>query len=431
MAGNSGQAVTVEPVGSAKLAAPRATLRAPPEPGMHQVQFEVNGVRTNPAAFVVSPLPQVTEQEPNDTPATANRVTIPCGINGRIGARRDLDHFVFAAKKGQAVRFEVQARRFGTILHSSLDSVLDVMTPAGAVLASNDDENGKDAGLVFTPPADGDYVLRIRDLNSKGGETAVYHIEADLARPDFALRCDPCKAMIGPGSSTAWFVHAVRSNGFAGPIAVTVEGLPKGVTASPVTITPDRTVGLVVLTAAPDAAIDATNVTVRGTAPLPLGDPRGPTLTRTAVGNEEIYLPGGGRGRFDVILLTVAVTQPSDILRVDVSPATVTLKPGEEVKLDVTVTRRPDFTQGVSLDVPLRHLGSVYGNPLPAGGTMVEEKSKTLLGTGTTGHIVLKAAPNAAPVENVPICVQAFVSINFVVKIGYCSRPISVTVRKP
>ena len=75
------------------------------------------------------------------------------------------------------------------------------------MLASNDDTFGKDAALVFTPTADGDYVLRIRDLNSKGGPTAVYYIEADWARPDFTLRCDPDKAMIGPGTSTAWYVH--------------------------------------------------------------------------------------------------------------------------------------------------------------------------------------------------------------------------------
>ena len=48
-------------------------------------------------------------------------------------------------------------------------------------------------------------------------------------------------------------------------------------------------------------------------------------------------------------------TEPSDILKVEVSPAAVTLKPGEEVTLDVTIVRRPDFTQGVSIDVPLPH----------------------------------------------------------------------------
>src|SRR6266851_3171541 len=100
------------------------------------------------------------------------------------------------------------------------------MTSKGAVLANNDDTFGKDAALVFTPPADGDYVLRIRDLNSKGGATDVYYIEADWARPDFTLRCDPDKAMIGPGSSAAWYVQVNRLQGFTGPVRVEVRGRP-------------------------------------------------------------------------------------------------------------------------------------------------------------------------------------------------------------
>src|SRR5437879_12927080 len=115
------------------------------------------------------------------------------------------------------------------------------MTPQGAVLANNYDAIGKDAALVFTPPADGDYILRIRDLNSKGGDTAVYYIEADWARPDFTVRCDPDKAMIGPGSSTAWYVHVVRSNGFTGPVNIEVKGLPKRVSVNPLTIGPTMT----------------------------------------------------------------------------------------------------------------------------------------------------------------------------------------------
>src|SRR5262249_19430601 len=143
------------------------------------------------------------------------------------------------------------------------------------------------------------------------------------------------------------------------------------------------------------------------------------TVQRPATPNQEIYLPGGGRGRLDVNLLSVAVTDPSDILKVDVTPQSVTLKPGEEARLDVTLLRRQDYTKTVSLDVLLQHLGGIHGNPLPPGVTVVEAKSKTLLGSGSRGHIVLRAAPDAAPIENVPIAVQAFVSINFVVKIGY------------
>jgi hypothetical protein len=425
MAANPGQVVNVEPVGSARLLKPRLTLAAPATPGIHEVPFDIDGKKTNPTALIVSPLPQVLEQEPNDTPEQAQRIALPCGVNGRIGVRRDLDHFVFAATKGKAVRFEVKARRFGTALRSSLDSVLDVMTPKGQVLATNDDAVGKDAALVFTPPADGDYVVRLRDLNSKGGDTFVYYLECDWARPDFALRCDCDKAMIGPGSSTAWYVHVTRLNGFDGPVRIDVKGLPKGVTTSGLTIPATMTQGLLVLTAAGDAPRDVADVQVAGTAAA-----GNETLVRRATPNEEIYLPGGGRGRFDVKLHTVAVTEPSDILKVEVSPSVVTLKPGGEVRLDVTVHRRPDYDKGVSLDVMLRHLGTIYGNPLPPGVTIDEAKSKTLLGTASQGHIVLKAAPNAAPIENVPVSVLAHVSVNFVVKVSYSSPAILLTVGK-
>src|SRR5581483_4930230 len=222
-----------------------------------------------------------------------------------------------------------------------LDSMLDVLTPKGQVLASNDDAFGKDAALVFTPPADGDYVLRIRDLNSKGGPTFVYFIECDWARPDYTLRCDGDKAMIGPGSSTAWYVHVTRSNGFTGPVRIDVHGLPKGVSVNPLTIPPTMTQGLLVLSADKDAPIEAANVAVVGTATTTING-KEETLTRTATPNQEIYLPGGGRGRFDVGMHTVAVTGPSDILQVEVEKTEIHLKPGEEVKLEVTIHRRSD-----------------------------------------------------------------------------------------
>jgi hypothetical protein len=145
---------------------------------------------------------------------------------------------------------------------------------------------------------------------------------------------------------------------------------------------------------------------------------------------EEIYFPGGGRGLFSAGMLAVAVTGPSDLVAVKAKQTHITLKPGEEVKIDVEVVRGPQYTKDVTLDVILRHLGSVYGNPLPPGVTMVDGKSKTLLGTGSTGHITLKADASAAECTDVPVCVQGFVAINFVVKIGYASEVIWVSVKK-
>jgi hypothetical protein len=430
MAGNAGQTIEVEPVGPARARATHVSLHIPTEPGLRTVQLDVAGQKTNPTAFIVSPLPQVHEHEPNDTPAEANRITLPCGISGRIEHRGDRDHFVFAGTKGKAVRFEVKSRRAGTVLQSSLDSVLDILTPQGRLLASNDDAFGKDSALVFSPPADGDYVLRIRDLNNKGDDRAVYYIEADYARPDFTLWCDPDKAMIGPGAGAAWYVHVARLNGFTGPVRVDVKRLPAGVTASPLTIPATMTQGLVVLKGSADAPRGAADVEVVGTAVASGPDGKPTTIQRRAAAMQEIYLPGGGRGYFEVGLQSVAVTERSDIEQVEVSPHALTLRPGQEARLDVTVRRRPDYTGPVSLDVLLQHLGRVYGSPLPPGVTVVGGKSQTLLGRGSRGHIVLRAAPDAAPVENVPISVLAHVSINFVVKVSYSSPPVLLTVRR-
>src|SRR5262245_14148565 len=430
MAGNPGQTIEVEPVGSAKAMRQRVSLRVPEQEGIQELSLDLGTIKTNPVGFVVSPLPQVVEQEPNDEPEQAMRLTLPCGVNGRIGRKRDLDYFLFAARKGQAIRFEVKARRFGTPLCSGLDSFLEVMTPKGQVLASNDDTFGKDASVVFTPPADGDYVVCLRDLHSKGGDTWVYYLEADWARPDFTLRCDPDKAMLGPGTSMPWYVQVTRSGGFEGPVAVEVQGLPKGVSVNPLTIPPTMTQGLLVLTADDGAAIDAANVKVVGKAVVKGADGQEETLVRPVTANQEIYFPGGGRGRFDVNMQPVAVTEASDILAVEVSQREVKLKPGEEVKIEVTIKRRPDYDKAATLDVLMQHLGTVFGNPLPPGVTVVEAKSKTLLGTTSKGHIVLKAESDAKPIENVPVSVLCNVSINFVVKVSYSSPPISLSVVK-
>jgi len=425
----AGESVKAEPVGSAAKQGSMWSVTAPATPGIHSVPLKLGMTETNPVPVVVTTLPVIAEIESNDTPKSAMPISLPCGVNGRIGARRDLDHFAFAATKGKAIRFEVFARRFGTVLRSQLDSQIDVMTPDGKILASNDDFAGKDSALVFTPPADAEYVIRVRDLNNKGGDGFVYFLECDYARPDFALKCDPSKAMIGPGSRTAWYVQLTRANGFAGPVKITVEGLPGGVTVNPLTIPANMTQGLLVVSAAKDAPNDAAIVTIIGTAEVKDGA-KSETLTRTAVAVEEIYLPGGGRGRFDAGLQAASVTTPSDLMEVKVSTNRVTLRPGEEAKIDVELVRSPRYTGGVTLDVLLRHLGGIHGNPLPPGVTMLDGKSKTLLGTGSRGHIVLKADANAAECTEVPVCVQGFVAINFVVKIGYSSEVIWLSVKK-
>ena len=99
-----------------------------------------------------------------------------------------------------------------------------------------------------------------------------------------------------------------------------------------------------------------------------------------------------------------------------------------------TVYSQPDPTppdELTALKSYLAHLGRTFATALPPGVTVNESDSKTLLGAkDTAGKIVLQAAADAPPCQKVPIAVLGHVSINFVVKIGYASEVIWVSVKK-
>jgi hypothetical protein len=421
--------LNVELLGSAAVVQKSAVVSTPEAAGLHLLPISVDGV-TSTIAFLASEYAQSLEQEPNDKLEQAQTLTIPRGVSGRMDKPRDVDYFTFEGKKGQAIGMEVMARRFGTPWNSPLDSVLDILDAKGKLLASNDDGEGKDSRLIFSPPADGRYYARLRDLHHRGGPEFAYYLQATYATPDFRLYFDPDKLAAAPGASTACFVHLERLNGFKGPVSVKLEGLPAGMTASALTIPSTMTQGVVVVTAAPTAHAGAGVFRVIGSADLAGRDGAAARVQRLAAPREEIYVPGGGRGLFQVQTAVAAISSIADIAQVEVEPSEIVLAPGKEVRLTVRVRRQRGFDKSISLDVLLRHLQSVFGNPLPPGVTMVDNKSKTLLGTGSEGVIVLRAAPDAKPIERTPLAVQANVSVNFMVKTSYSSPVLWLTVRK-
>jgi hypothetical protein len=126
---------------------------------------------------------------------------------------------------------------------------------------------------------------------------------------------------------------------------------------------------------------------------------------------------------------TISVAELNDIRSVELSEYDIILRPGESKKIDVTLSRASGFDKNVSLDVIYKHLNSVYGNSLPEGVTLDAGASKILLTKGASqGHIVLKAESTAKAVEKQQISVMANVSLNFVMKATYCSRPLRITV---
>jgi hypothetical protein len=398
------------------------TANIPPDvsPGVVSLPLSHGKRTTPPLPLVVVDLPRlVEEQEAPARPDKAGLLTLPVALSGRFDEPGDVDCFLFEARKGQSLVFEVIARRAG----SAVDPIVRTLRLSGAILSEVDDTYGKDPRLEWTAPSDGVFAVQLQDLHGRGGPGLGYVLLARPARPDFVLTCDPDKVNIGPGARSCVFVKVERREGFSGPVRMAWDGLPPGVTASPVTVPANMAQGETVLTAAADSPRGASLVTLRGTGPGPDGP-----LVRLAEPRQEIYLPGGGRGLYSVETLAVAVTDRSDIT-VDATPTEITLKPGESATLDVTIQRREGFAQPVNLAVDLMHLGGTFASGLPPGVSLKASASKTLIdGQSTTGRIVLEARPDAPACDRVPIAVMGHVSINFVVKTAYCSAPILLSV---
>jgi hypothetical protein len=401
----------------------------PANPGRYFLPVEADGKRTNPVFIEVSALPLANETEPNNEPKSANSVRLPLGVTGRIDRAGDVDHFALDLKKGDSVRVEVKARRNG----SELDSHLRLVNAKGSAVATSDDhKRTKDSLLVHSVAADGPYFLEVRDLLNRGGPTFGYYLELTRDEPDFELVCDDDKAGLGPGTAKAWFVKATRTGGFNGSIDVRVEGLPAGVSANPLTIPPEMSQGCLILIADAGAKPVLSPVRVVGRAKAARADGRTETIERLAQPLSEIYLPGGGRGVYEVDTHMVQVNPRFDLASVKVAPERVMLARNQSATLEVEIKRRESYRGPVTLDVRLRHLGSVYGDPLPPGVRVDEGASKTSLGPNDEkGRIVLRAQADAKTISNVPVAVMAHVSINFVVKSAYASRPVWLTVADP
>ncbi|MGA2496586.1 MAG: PPC domain-containing protein [Tepidisphaeraceae bacterium] len=202
-------------------------------PGIQLLSVRNEDLVSNLVPFAVDTLPECMEQEPNNTRETAQRVTLPVIINGRIDFSGDWDVFRFDGRAGEKIVAEVLARR----LNSPLDSVLRLTDAAGKQLAFNDDHEDKGAGLIthhadslieYTLPVDGTYYLHLGDAQRKGGAEYGYRLRISAPRPDFALRVVPSSISLRAGEIVPVTVYALRRDGFAGDIALELKDAPPG-----------------------------------------------------------------------------------------------------------------------------------------------------------------------------------------------------------
>jgi len=78
--------------------------------GTTEFRAQGTNLSSNPKPFEIGDLPESLETEPNDTSATANPITVPLTINGRIGRPKDIDVFAFKSDKDQHLICEINAQ---------------------------------------------------------------------------------------------------------------------------------------------------------------------------------------------------------------------------------------------------------------------------------------------------------------------------------
>ena len=252
----------------------KATLSPPPrdaKPGVCLLAASDGKLVSNYVPFALDTLPECMEQEPNDDPSTAQKVTLPVIINGRVDRPGDWDVFAVRGKAGETIVAEVYARRLG----SPLDSFLKVTAADGKIIALNDDHydaasglntDHADSYLMVKLPADGRYCIHLGDTQRRGGKEYAYRLRISRPQPDFVLRSIPSRIGISSKASAAVTVYAIRKDGFDGPIKLGFKDLPEGLQSPGATLAAKQEVVGLTLRTSLAAMEKPVNLTIIGTA---------------------------------------------------------------------------------------------------------------------------------------------------------------------
>ncbi len=155
----------------------RVRLTAAPTalPGERELRVVTAAGVSNVAIVAVGTRPAFEEKEPNNAREQAREVQLPAEITGRIDGPGDVDQFRFIATRGQHLLFDARVGRIG----SKLEPVIVICDAAtGREIPAAIEQHERDPMLVFDVPADGSYVLEMRDLRYRGGADFTYRISA-------------------------------------------------------------------------------------------------------------------------------------------------------------------------------------------------------------------------------------------------------------
>jgi len=230
---------------------------------------------SNPVFISFASDPVIAENEPNNLPPQAQKLTPPCEVVGQFCPAADADCFSFDAKKGDVYWIEIISQRLGLATNPFLlvqRENADVREDYGRA----DDSGGKrfstgtdDPAWRFEVKEDGAYRIRIRDLfgGTRNDPRNVYRLVLRKEAPDFRLAAlieppikkqddrntGPWSTVLRGGETIPLRMVAFRRDGFSGDIELGAENLPEGLSCAASKIPSGRNDGVLLLTASEKA----------------------------------------------------------------------------------------------------------------------------------------------------------------------------------
>lgn len=175
------------------------TIAPDAQPGKRELRVVGQRGASNPMAFYVGQLPEVsrapmltTEQQVLGKEALAlrrrgrnvdRRITIPCTVNGQIGSA-EVHHYRFKAQRGQRLVISTAARELVPFIADAVPGWFQpevaLYDAQGKEVAYNDHFSyNPDPLIMFEVPKNGEYMLTINDAIYRGREDFVYRLTID------------------------------------------------------------------------------------------------------------------------------------------------------------------------------------------------------------------------------------------------------------
>jgi hypothetical protein len=136
--------------------------------GAYELRLKNAAGEGNSLPFIVDLFAAVDEKEPNDSPRTGQKISLPAAVVGSIGKAGEMDFFRFDAKEGQ----QIGVQALTAALDSKLEPSLELTDDSGQIQAESD--NGL---LGYICPRAGTYSLGIHDRQFRGGPKMTYRLQ--------------------------------------------------------------------------------------------------------------------------------------------------------------------------------------------------------------------------------------------------------------